>query len=125
MEQLKHRIDFSKPVEVAEIHRQIPPQYASAVNAYRREQLLNLSPVEVVLKLYDTAILSCKKNDLDLARKALNELIAGLNFDYRDMSLGLFRLYDYCKTCIRKQEVDEAVTILEELRGTWAQAFHL
>jgi flagellin-specific chaperone FliS len=125
MEQTRQKLEFTKPVEIPLVPVQSHHQYASAVNVYRREQMLNLSPVEVVLKLYDTAIISCKKNDLDLARKALNELIAGLNFDYRDISLGLFRLYDYCKLCIRKQDVDEAVNILEDLRGTWAQAFHL
>ncbi len=98
---------------------------ATAVNAYRREQFLNLSPVEVILKLYDTAIISSKKNDNELARRAINELIAALNFEYEDISVNLFGLYHYCKRCLRENRPSEAIMILEELRGTWAQAFKL
>jgi flagellar secretion chaperone FliS len=99
--------------------------YTSAMYAYRREQSLNLTPVEIVLKLYDVALVGCKKNDFMLARKAINELIASLNFEYHDISVGLFRLYDYTKRCIRENKVDEAVNTLQELRDTWAQAFKL
>jgi len=100
-------------------------QTSSAVSTYRREQLLNLSAVEVIKRLYDFAILGCKKNDTSLSQKALNELIAALNFDHSEIALGLFRLYEYCKRCIRQNKVNEAVGILEELRAVWAEAFHL
>jgi flagellin-specific chaperone FliS len=113
-----------KPVAVAgEIRPK--PQYSTAVNAYRREQFLNLSPVEVILKLYDTAILGIKKNDNDLAKRAINELIAALNFDYQDISVRLFGLYQYSKRCLRENKPQDAIVVLEELRGTWAQAFNL
>jgi flagellar protein FliS len=101
------------------------PGHASAVYAYKREHSLNLTPVEIILRLYDVALVSCKKNDFMLARKAINELIASLNFDYREVSLGLFSLYDYSKRCIRENKIDEAVNTLQELRDTWAQAFNL
>jgi flagellin-specific chaperone FliS len=101
------------------------PGASRAVNAYRREQVLNLSPVEVILKLYDTAIVSCKRNEHDLTRRVLNELIAALNFEHKEISLGLYRLYDYCKRCLRENRPQETVMILEELRGVWAQAFNL
>jgi flagellin-specific chaperone FliS len=100
-------------------------QYALAANMYRKEHLLNLSPVEVIKKLYDTAILGCKKNDTALAQQAVTELIIGLNFEYEDISVGLYRLYQYSKDCIRKGELDEAVKVLQELRETWVEAFHL
>ena len=98
-------------------------QAYQAASTYRREQLLNLSPVEVIHKLYDVAILSCKKNDTVLAQRALNELIVGLNFEAGDLAVSLYNLYDYCKRCIRSGKSDQAITVLEELRGAWAQAF--
>jgi flagellin-specific chaperone FliS len=79
----------------------------------------------VIKKLYDTAILGCKKNDTALAQQAVTELIIGLNFEYEDISVGLYRLYQYSKDCIRKGELDEAVKVLQELRETWVEAFHL
>ncbi len=103
----------------------VSPHGSSAVTTYRREQFFNLSPVEVICKLYDTAILGCKKNDTALAQKTLSELIVALNFEHEELALGLFRLYDYCKRQIRQGQTDEAIHILEELRASWAEAFHL
>jgi flagellin-specific chaperone FliS len=97
----------------------------SAANKYRSEQLLHLSPAEVIQKLYDVAIVSCKRGDWSLAHRALNELIVALNFDQKELSVGLFRLYDYCKVCIRNGNAGEAARVLEELRGAWAESFKL
>ncbi len=96
-----------------------------AIATYRKEELTNLSPVEVIQRLYDYAILGCKKDDPTLAQHAINELILALNFEYREISFGLFRLYDYCKGRIQKRDYRAALAILEPLRATWAQAFSL
>lgn len=119
---------YGKPMQIFEERTPIARASrhgSSAVTTYRREQLLNLSPVEVVCKLYDMAIVGCKKNDTMLAQKALTELIVALNFEQKELALGLFRLYDYCKRQIRQGQTDEAVRILEDLRSTWAEAFQL
>jgi flagellin-specific chaperone FliS len=100
-------------------------QFNTAAHIYHREQFINLSPVEVVKKLYDTAILGCKKNNTVLAQNAITELVVGLNFDYQDISVGLYRLYQYTKYCIRNGNMNEAVRVLEELRTTWVKAFRL
>lgn len=98
---------------------------SGALQTYRNEHLSNLSPVQVVQKLYDIAIQACKKQQYGLAQRALTELIIALNFEHQELALGLFRLYDYSKRCIRNGQVNEAITILEDLRATWTQAFHL
>jgi flagellar protein FliS len=100
-------------------------QATSAVNAYRKEQILNMSPVEVIKRLYEMGIMACRKNDPVLARKVVNELIAGLNFEYQDIAVGLYGLYDYTKRCIRQGKMEEAANILDELRATWVEAFKL
>lgn len=101
------------------------PRSSMAVQTYRNEHLMNLSPVQVVQKLYDVAIQGCKKQNYPLAQRAITELIVGLNFEQQEMALGLFRLYDYCKRQIREGKSDEAVVILEDLRATWSQAFNI
>jgi flagellin-specific chaperone FliS len=83
-----------------------------------------MSPVEVIKRLYEVAIVACRRQDLSLARKAVNELINGLNFDY-DVAHSLYRLYDYAKAEMRKGNYDEAVRVLGDLRGAWVQAFKL
>ena len=100
-------------------------EYVRASGAYQKEQLMSLSPVEVIRKLYDVAIQAAKKRNDPLAQKALNELIVGLNFDYGDIPVGLFRLYRYCKDQVRAGKRNEAIMVLEELRSTWIQAFNL
>ncbi|MGA9120001.1 MAG: hypothetical protein WB699_11625 [Bacteroidota bacterium] len=101
------------------------PQAQAAAAAYSREQLLNLSPVQVIQRLYDYAILGCKKDDPVLAQRALNELIMALNFEHKNVSFGLFRLYDYCKGRIQKRDYRAALVILEDLRAAWTKAFSL
>lgn len=97
----------------------------SALTTYRNEQLLNLSPVEVIHKLYAVAIQAIKKNDHQLAQRAINELIAGLNFEYQEISVSLYRLYQYSKYCLRQGKSTDAVEVLEELRSAWGEAFKL
>ena len=102
-----------------------PSPKASAIAAYRKEEHTNLTPVQVVYKLYDIGVLACKRGDKLLARKAINELIVGLNFEYEEIAVGLYRLYDYAKRCIREDNMPEAVKVLEELRSAWGTAFKL
>jgi len=99
-------------------------QQQVAVDAYTKEAHLNLTPVQVIHRLYSYAILGCKKEDPVLAQRALNELILALDFDHKDIAMGLFRLYNYCKGCIQEHKYPQAIEILEELRATWARAFH-
>jgi len=97
----------------------------AGTNKYHQEQNLNLSPVQVILKLYDLVILSCKKNDKKMSIRALNELIVALNFDHKEMSVGFYRLYDYSKRCVFAGKFHDAEVVITELRGAWAQAFNL
>ena len=100
-----------------------PPRRNDAVSKYRKEDTMNLTPVQVIGKLYDVAIVAAKKNDIMLSRRAINELIAALNFDYQETSLGLFKLYDYSKKCLRDGRNAEAINVLQELRTAWGEAF--
>lgn len=98
---------------------------AAAVKSYKKEQLLNLSSVEVVRKLYDTGIVACKKKDVPLANRVLTELISSLNFENNEIAIQLFQLYDYCKRSLRKGDFDEVELVLNELRDSWVSAFKL
>ncbi len=97
----------------------------AALSTYRNEQAMNLSPVEVINRLYSVAIQALKKDDQQLAVRAINELIAALNFEYQDVALSLYKLYQYTKHCLRHGKTAEAIEVLEELRGAWREAFKL
>ena len=100
-------------------------QSRSALDKSRKEQYLNLTPVQVIYKLLDIAVQNCKKEERTIAVRALNELILALNFEHQEVALGLFRLYDYSKQCIHNGEFSKAITVLEDLRSVWGRAFHL
>lgn len=96
-----------------------------ALDAYRREEFLHLTPEQAIHKLMTLGIQGCRKGDKTQAVRAVNVLILALDFKYSEVAMGLFRLYDYSKNCIYKGEFDEAINILDGLRVTWAEAFHL
>ncbi len=101
------------------------PVVQKNISQYQVNSILNASPTELILKLYDLAIVSIKRGEIQKANLVLTELIAALNFDYKDVALGLFRLYRFCQECLYKGRTQEPLDILTELRETWAQAFNL
>lgn len=89
---------------------------------YRTQQVNGAGPGQLLLELYDHAIAGCVARDYKKVSAALVEMIGALNFDYEDIALGLFRLYDWCLRRARAKAWDEVSGILRDLRETWAQA---
>ena len=102
-----------------------PTNQNKGISTYQQNQILNLSPTELILKLYDLVVLSIKKGDISKANKVIAELIGALNFDYQEVSLGFFRLYRYTQDCLRNGNLNEALRIFEDLRDSWAEAYNL
>jgi len=86
---------------------------------YQKNQIMSMSPAQLVLKVYDYAILGCKLKDSRKVSKALIELISALKFEHGEISLGMFKLYQYCMDIVKKNQFDEVMEILSELRKTW------
>lgn len=98
-------------------------QPSNKVNAYLNTQVTSATPEQLLLMVYDVAIVNCQNKNPEKVHKAITELISSLNFEYQDIALGLFRLYQYCQELVRKRNFEEAGSILKELRDTWALAF--
>jgi len=103
----------------------VNPNQKFALEAYRREEFMHLSPEQIIHRLMTLAVQGCRKKDKRQALRALNALILSLDFKYREIAMGLFRLYDYCKLCVYDGKFGDAIVIIDDLRATWAQAFHL
>jgi flagellar protein FliS len=82
--------------------------------------VLNASPVQLVVKLYDLAIQATYREDDKRFREIVSSLIQGLNFDHEPAGQ-LFQIYRYCQDISRKQKFEEIREILEPLRETWEQ----
>ncbi len=92
---------------------------AAYSNQYRKQDVMNASPLRLVIMTYDLAILSCEKQDFDKSIKTISALRDTLDLNYPEVSNGLFSLYQWCLECIRKGDYASASNVLTELRGAW------
>ncbi|HEY9077884.1 MAG TPA: flagellar export chaperone FliS [Anaerolineaceae bacterium] len=87
---------------------------------YRTQDVVGATPIRLVVMAYDLAIRACEQEDFVKANQAVSALRDALDFDYPDVSVGLFRLYQFCLDCIRSGDYHNALTTLRELRDAWA-----
>lgn len=92
---------------------------APAPNPYLRQQVMTASPEKLILMLYDVGLKWCRAQDRTKAAKVFVELIAALNFDYKEIALGYFDLYRYAMNEVHRGRFSNAITVLEELRDLW------
>ena len=95
------------------------PKYA---RQYKMQEIAGASQEELVLHIYDFAIQSCIRKDEEGVSKALAELIDSLNFDYQEISVGLFRLYEYMMRLVKSGVFEQPLDLLRKLRETWHEA---
>ena len=96
-------------------------------NAYVAKDILEASPQKLLIKIYDFAIVHCKKGDVLKTNAALDELIHSLNFELeepKEIAIGLLRLYQFCEDQMRKGKAEIVYEILTTLRETWITAFN-
>ena len=96
----------------------------SKINPYLANQILNASPEQLLIKIFDFAVINSEKKDMIKTNNAVQELIGLLRFDdesYKDLSINLIRLYQYCQDQARKNNFDIVTKILTELRESWLQ----
>jgi flagellar protein FliS len=98
----------------------------SKLNPYFVKEILEANPQQLLIKIYDFAIINCQKHDLYRTNSALQQLISALRYDREDVkevSIGFLKLYQYCQNEMRKKNYDIVLEILTELRNAWLEAF--
>jgi flagellin-specific chaperone FliS len=98
------------------------PVGLQAKRQYVEDELAGLSPVQLLIKLYDVAIASCARGDRRRLSQALVQLISSLNFEHHDISFGVFRLLNFCLRQTHQGRFEEVKPILVGLRAAWVQA---
>ncbi|MGD1001246.1 MAG: flagellar protein FliS [Candidatus Brocadiia bacterium] len=98
------------------------PVGLQAKKQYLEDQISGLSPVQLLIRLYDVAVVSCTRKDQRRLNQALVQLIGSLNFEYGEISLGSYRLYNYCLRQARMGRFEEVQAILAGLRDAWVRA---
>ena len=69
---------------------------------YRQQDVMGASPLRLVVMAYDVAIQACEQKDFERAVKAISVLRDALDFNYQEIAVGLFRIYQFCLDCLRK-----------------------
>lgn len=99
----------------------------NVANQYLVKEIMEATPQKLLLKVYDFAILNCQKRDLIKTNKAIQVLISSLSYEteeVKNVSIGLFKLYQYCQDKMREGNYDEVYKILTELRKSWSGIFN-
>jgi flagellin-specific chaperone FliS len=113
---------MEQAVKTKTMPRQAQTMNKKVVNSYVSNHLMGLSQGQLLLTVYDIAITSCQQQDNSKAIRAVSELISALNFEYQEISVGLFRIYQYVIDKIREKDYNDALFMLRELRDAWATA---
>ncbi len=99
-----------------------PISRPGAYEQYRGQQVLSASPTQLLLMVYEQAVVQCEAQDAQRASRAITELIGALNFDAGEVAVDFFRLYEYCLWEIRKRHFADAAHILRRLKTAWEEA---
>jgi len=95
---------------------------ALQLNSYRTSSVVGLTPGQLLLKMYDIAIVALVSRDGERGAMVLSKLIESLDFEHQEIAVGLFQLYRYCMEEVKQGEYEVPTRILRELRDTWATA---
>ncbi len=101
---------------------------SNRINNYLVKEILESTPQQLLIKIYDFAILNCQRRNLAKTNSALQELINSLRWDSEEVaeiSSGLNNLYQYCQDEMRNKNYDIVLKILTELRESWLTAFNM
>jgi flagellar protein FliS len=101
---------------------------SNRINHYLVKEILESTPQQLIIKIYDFAILNCQRKNLAKTNSALQELINSLRWDgegVSEISAGLQSLYQYCQDEMRNKNYDIVFKILTELRESWLIAFNM
>lgn len=94
----------------------------NTLNPYLVKEIMEATPQQLIIKVYDFAIVNCQKQNIEKTNRAIQELINSLKFDdpnAREISIGLLKLYQFCQEEMRTKNFEITLKILTELRETW------
>ncbi len=100
-----------------------PQNQKNGAESYLTQKILCASPMQLVVYIYDAAIVACVQRDKEKVFRAIQELINSLDFEKGKSVSGIFyKMYQSLQEQIRKDNFDEVKSILTEIRQTWAKA---
>ncbi len=92
---------------------------------YLKQKIFSASPEQLVSYMYDAIIAACHRKDQERTLQGLLGLVNALNFNYKDIAVPLFQLYQYCLERARKRKFDEVEGLIGGLKSAWVEAMNV
>lgn len=89
---------------------------------YLVQKVMSARPEQLISYVYDVVISACQRKDQDKVLRGLMVLVKALNFDYEDVAVPMFNLYQYCLEQGRKRNYDEVAELITSVRSAWIEA---
>jgi len=105
-------------------HTQVEPRDINR-DPYLKQKIFSASSEQLVSYIYDAIIAACHRKDQGRALRGLMGLVTALNFDYKEVAVPLYQLYQYCLERARKRKFDEVEELIGGLKSAWAEAMNV
>ena len=89
---------------------------------YLKQKVMSASPEQLISYVYDVVLAACRREDQEKALRGLMGLVNSLNFEYKDIAVPMYQLYQYCLEKVRKREFDEVEGLIGGLKSAWVEA---
>lgn len=92
---------------------------------YLKQKIMSASPEQLISYIYDLVIAACRRKDQEKALRGLAGLVSALNFDYKDIAVPMYQLYQYCLEQVRKKQYAEVEELIGGLKTAWTEAMNV
>lgn len=89
---------------------------------YLKQKIMSASPEQLISYVYDVVLTACQRKDQERALRGLMGLINALDFDYKDIAVPMYQLYQYCLEQVRKKKFDDVEELISGLKSAWSEA---
>ena len=89
---------------------------------YLTQKIMSANPEQLISYIYDAVISACNQRDQDRVLRGLMMLIKALNYDYQEVAMPLFKLYQYCLERARRNDYSEVEELMVGVRSAWVEA---
>lgn len=96
--------------------------YSRPHQRYQEQAIQTASPEQLILKLYDLGIASCRNGDRAKLRSVLVELMSSLNFEVGgELANRLYAIYEFCLNESAMGDLEPIQEMLVGLREAWKE----
>ncbi len=96
--------------------------YSRHHRRYQEQAIQTATPEQLILKLYDLGIASCRNGDRSKLRAVLVELISSLNFEAGgELANRLYAIYEFCLNESAMGDLEPIQDMLQGLRDAWKE----